>query len=166
MVTRLTVFFFPYALLEVPCNMVLKVLRPSIWIGAMMLSWGTVMTLVGIVKDFDGLVGARTAVRCNYDYIPELYHYYINTLAAWSRRSRLLPSKYIFPNNLVPTTRAAESDGRLLQCRLVLRCVFRSPRIRPAENGGNWRFRRMAMDFYCRGPSNCCCWRDLLLAAS
>ena len=59
---RLTVFFFPYALLEIPSNMVLKVLRPSIWVGAMMLAWGVVMTLMGIVKDYDGLAGARAAV--------------------------------------------------------------------------------------------------------
>ncbi|CAH0057708.1 unnamed protein product [Clonostachys solani] len=58
----LTVFFFPYALLEIPSNMVLKVVRPSIWIGAMMLAWGTVMTLMGIVKDFHGLAGARAAL--------------------------------------------------------------------------------------------------------
>ncbi|CAG9940277.1 unnamed protein product [Clonostachys rosea f. rosea IK726] len=58
----LTVFFFPYALLEIPSNMVLKVVRPSIWIGAMMLAWGTVMTLMGIVKDFHGLTGARAAL--------------------------------------------------------------------------------------------------------
>ena len=42
--------------------MVLKVLRPSIWVGAMMLAWGIVMTLMGIVKDYNGLAGARAAV--------------------------------------------------------------------------------------------------------
>lgn len=60
---RLTVFFFPYALLEIPSNMVLKLMRPSIWIGIMMVSWGVVMTLMGIVKDYHGLAGARVAVR-------------------------------------------------------------------------------------------------------
>lgn len=58
----LTVFFFPYALFEVPSNMVLKVIRPSIWIGVMMLTWGVVLTLMGIVQNFSGLAGARTAV--------------------------------------------------------------------------------------------------------
>lgn len=51
--TSLTVFFFPYALLEVPSNMVLKVVRPSIWISAMVVAWGAVMTLMGIVRSYE-----------------------------------------------------------------------------------------------------------------
>ena len=39
----LTVFFIPYALLEVPSNIVLKLMRPSWWIAIMMFSWGIVM---------------------------------------------------------------------------------------------------------------------------
>lgn len=58
----LTVFFFPYALLEVPSNMMLKILRPSVWIGIMMLTWGTIMTLFGIVNGYTGLALARAAV--------------------------------------------------------------------------------------------------------
>lgn len=54
-----TVFFFPYALLEVPSNILLKLMRPSTWIMIMMLSWGTVMTLQGIVQNFEGLVATR-----------------------------------------------------------------------------------------------------------
>ena len=73
----LTMFFIPYALLEVPSNIVLKLMRPSWWIAIMMFSWGLVMyisdkhvvlnrstdllvrTLMGIVQDFSGLVAAR-----------------------------------------------------------------------------------------------------------
>ncbi|OJD38568.1 retrograde regulation protein 2 [Diplodia corticola] len=58
----LTVFFFPYALFEVPSNVVLKLVKPSIWIGCMMIAWGTVMTLMGIVQSYGGLVGARVAL--------------------------------------------------------------------------------------------------------
>ncbi|KAJ6441473.1 high-affinity nicotinic acid transporter [Purpureocillium lavendulum] len=55
----LTAFFIPYALLEIPCNVVLKLTRPSIWMPSIMLAWGIVMTLTGIVKDFRGLVIRR-----------------------------------------------------------------------------------------------------------
>ncbi|PGH06807.1 hypothetical protein AJ79_06449 [Helicocarpus griseus UAMH5409] len=55
----LTVFFVPYAVFEVPSNIVLKILRPSLWISVMLFSWGTVMTLMGIVQNFQGLVAAR-----------------------------------------------------------------------------------------------------------
>ncbi|KAL1627218.1 hypothetical protein SLS56_006457 [Neofusicoccum ribis] len=58
----LTVFFFPYALFEVPSNVVLKLVKPSIWIASMMMTWGTVMTLMGIVQNYEGLVGARVAL--------------------------------------------------------------------------------------------------------
>jgi len=46
----LTVFFFPYAIFEVPSNVVLKLMRPSIWISILMVTWGIVMTLQGIVE--------------------------------------------------------------------------------------------------------------------
>jgi MFS family permease len=55
----LTVFFFPYALFEVPSNVVLKLIRPSIWIGIMMVAWGVVMTCQGLVRGYDGLIVTR-----------------------------------------------------------------------------------------------------------
>jgi hypothetical protein len=38
----LTVFFFPYAIFEVPSNVVLKLMKPSIWISILMVTWGVV----------------------------------------------------------------------------------------------------------------------------
>lgn len=35
----LTAFFPPYCLLEVPSNIILKLLRPSIWITVLLFSW-------------------------------------------------------------------------------------------------------------------------------
>jgi len=55
----LTVFFFTYAAFEVPSNLLLKKLRPSIWLPSIMVAWGVVMTLMGIVKDYEGLLVAR-----------------------------------------------------------------------------------------------------------
>jgi MFS family permease len=55
----LTVFFVPYALFEIPSNIVLKLIRPSIWIPILVFSWGTVMTLMGTVSTYHGLVAAR-----------------------------------------------------------------------------------------------------------
>ena len=39
----LTVFFFPYALFELPSNVLLKRLRPSRWLSFLILCWGIVM---------------------------------------------------------------------------------------------------------------------------
>ncbi|CAI6093584.1 unnamed protein product [Clonostachys chloroleuca] len=55
----LTVFFFPYSLLEVPSNVILKLTRPSRWIAALVISWGTVLALQGIVKNYEQLIVTR-----------------------------------------------------------------------------------------------------------
>lgn len=55
----LTVFFFTYAAFEVPSNLLLKKLRPSRWLPLIMVCWGIVMTLMGLVQSFRGLVVAR-----------------------------------------------------------------------------------------------------------
>ncbi|KAK7056439.1 hypothetical protein VNI00_002994 [Paramarasmius palmivorus] len=52
----LTVFFFSYAVFEVPSNVFLKRLRPSIWLSGLMLLWGVMMTVQGLVHDYGGLV--------------------------------------------------------------------------------------------------------------
>ncbi|KAK9779800.1 putative Major facilitator superfamily domain-containing protein [Seiridium cardinale] len=55
----LTVFFFSYAAFEVPSNLLLKKFRPSRWLPLIMVAWGTVMTLMGIVRSYSGLLAAR-----------------------------------------------------------------------------------------------------------
>jgi hypothetical protein len=67
----LTIFFFSYAAFEVPSNLLLKKLRPSVWLPLIMVAWGTVMTyvypfsqmanfsLMGLVKNYQGLLVAR-----------------------------------------------------------------------------------------------------------
>lgn len=37
----------------------LKKLRPSVWLPCIMVAWGLVMTLMGIVKNYKGLLIAR-----------------------------------------------------------------------------------------------------------
>jgi hypothetical protein len=71
----LTVFFFPYSLFEVSyslhttqrenhnimqpaSNVVLRLLRPSIWLSTLMLGWGIVMTLHGVIHDYGGLLSS------------------------------------------------------------------------------------------------------------
>jgi len=55
----LTIFFFSYAMFEVPSNILLKRLKPSIWLSSLMLLWGIVMTVQGLVHNYGGLLGAR-----------------------------------------------------------------------------------------------------------
>jgi fucose permease len=56
----LSVFFVPYVLLEVPSNMLLKKFkRPSVYLGILITAWGIIMTMMGVVKNFTGLLITR-----------------------------------------------------------------------------------------------------------
>lgn len=55
----LTVFFIPYSALEVPSNMLLKRMTPKIWLPVIMILWGIVMTMMGLVKNYGQLVATR-----------------------------------------------------------------------------------------------------------
>jgi MFS family permease len=57
--TLTPVFFFTYCAFEVPSNLLLKRLRPSIWLPSIMVAWGVVMTLMGIVQNYHGLLACR-----------------------------------------------------------------------------------------------------------
>lgn len=56
----LSVFFVPYILLEVPSNMLLKKFkRPSCYLGILIVCWGIIMTMMGVVKNFAGILVTR-----------------------------------------------------------------------------------------------------------
>ncbi|CAI7647949.1 unnamed protein product [Penicillium bialowiezense] len=55
----LTVFFFTYCVFELPSNLLLKKLRPSRWLPLIMVAWGIVMTLMGVVHNYSGLLATR-----------------------------------------------------------------------------------------------------------
>ncbi|OGM49825.1 MFS transporter [Aspergillus bombycis] len=56
----LSLFFIPYVLLEVPSNILLKhFTRPSVYLGTLIVSWGVIMTLTGVVRNFGGLLTMR-----------------------------------------------------------------------------------------------------------
>ncbi|EUC46479.1 hypothetical protein COCMIDRAFT_35841 [Bipolaris oryzae ATCC 44560] len=81
----LSVFFVPYILLEVPSNMLLKKFkRPSYYLGILIVSWGIIMTMMGVVKNFAGLLITRILLGvfeagffpgavylCSYWYMPK-----------------------------------------------------------------------------------------------
>ncbi|KAF2015069.1 MFS general substrate transporter [Aaosphaeria arxii CBS 175.79] len=54
-----TIFFVPYIIFEIPSNIVLKKVRPSIWLSFLVVSWGIVMTCMGAVQNFKGMLACR-----------------------------------------------------------------------------------------------------------
>ncbi|KAJ5211467.1 uncharacterized protein N7498_003113 [Penicillium cinerascens] len=55
----LTIFFVSYSVFEPLTNVLLKRLRPSVFIPIIIICWGICMTLMGIVKNYSGLMAVR-----------------------------------------------------------------------------------------------------------
>ncbi|KAH8898844.1 MFS general substrate transporter [Thozetella sp. PMI_491] len=55
----LAIFFPFYVAAEIPSNMAMKRFRPSIWIPSIMVAWAVCCTLMGIVKNYQGIMAAR-----------------------------------------------------------------------------------------------------------
>ncbi|KAJ7281384.1 MFS general substrate transporter [Mycena rebaudengoi] len=82
----LTVFFISYSIFEVPSNIFLKRLRPSIWFSLIMIMWGLMMTLQGLAHNYGGLVGLRWMLGTfEAGLYPGMAYY----LSCWYRRSEL-----------------------------------------------------------------------------
>ncbi|KAK0463007.1 MFS general substrate transporter [Desarmillaria tabescens] len=58
----LTMYFVPYCIFECPANLVLKKFRPSRWLPGITVTWGIIMTLMGLVKNYPQLVGVRVCL--------------------------------------------------------------------------------------------------------
>ncbi|KAL4062588.1 MFS general substrate transporter [Scleroderma citrinum] len=80
----LTIFFISYSLFEVPSNITLKRLRPSVWFSLLMVGWGVMMTLQGLVQNFSGLMAMRWLLGMfEAGFFPGVSYY----LSCWYKRS-------------------------------------------------------------------------------
>ncbi|KAI0820751.1 MFS general substrate transporter [Trametes gibbosa] len=88
----LTIFFFSYSIFEVPSNIFLKRLRPSIWLSLLMFLWGIMMsksshfvkTVQGLVHNYGGLLGMRWMLGMFEAGLFPGVNYY---LSCWYKRS-------------------------------------------------------------------------------
>ncbi|PVH94135.1 MFS general substrate transporter [Periconia macrospinosa] len=55
----LVIFFVPYILFEIPSNILLKKLKPRIWLSICMFGFGLVTMLQGFVQNYSGLLATR-----------------------------------------------------------------------------------------------------------
>ena len=80
----LSIFFVSYSLAEPLTNVLLKRLRPSIFIPLIMVTWGIVMTTMGLVHNFQGLATARFFLGlAEAGLFPGINYY----LSCWYKRS-------------------------------------------------------------------------------
>jgi len=80
----LSIFFVSYALFEPLTNVLLKRLRPSIFLPLTMLLWGIVMVTMGLVHNFSGLAAARWFLGMTEAGLFPGVNYY---LSCWYKRS-------------------------------------------------------------------------------
>lgn len=66
----LTVFFFTYSLFDIPANMLLKKLRPSVWLPSITLLSGAVTVGMGMTTNWAGLLGTRLLLGMTEVYTP------------------------------------------------------------------------------------------------
>ncbi|KAI4246535.1 MAG: hypothetical protein L6R40_001898 [Gallowayella cf. fulva] len=57
--TALTIFFVPYIVFEIPSNVLLKKLKPHVWLSACMFLFGLVTICQGLVQNYSGLLATR-----------------------------------------------------------------------------------------------------------
>ena len=111
----LTCFFFTYAAFEVPSNLILKRLRPSVWLPAIMVAWGVVMTLMGVVQNYAGLMTARIFLGVTEaGLFPGVAYYLTN----WYKREEIQLRQAMF---FVCQTRAVFVHLRLFRGSLCCR---------------------------------------------
>ena len=57
--TALVIFFIPYILFEIPSNVLLKKMKPRVWLSICMFGFGLVTMLQGFVQNYAGLLATR-----------------------------------------------------------------------------------------------------------
>jgi sugar phosphate permease len=53
------ILFVPYIVLEVPSNLLMKRIKPSMWLSGLMFGWGIITMCQGFVSSYGGLLACR-----------------------------------------------------------------------------------------------------------
>ncbi|KXN83912.1 hypothetical protein AN958_00992 [Leucoagaricus sp. SymC.cos] len=105
----LTLFFFPYALFEVrvempfqncsdvilkpASNVILRRLKPSIWLSTMITLWGIVMSLHGVIHSYGGLITLRLLLGLTE---AGMYPGIVFYISSWYKRTEMGTKVAIF----------------------------------------------------------------------
>ena len=57
--TALTIFFVPYVIFEIPSNIILKRVKPHVWLSICMFGFGLVTVCQGLVQGYGGIITTR-----------------------------------------------------------------------------------------------------------
>lgn len=123
-----------------------------VWVGIMMLAWGTVMILMGLVKNFSELAGVRAALgAAEAGFFPAATY----LLTIWYKRLELQSRMAVFYSKSMSSCTGnfimSPSDAKLSQpcprCRLHFGRILRAPCFRTGTDEGHRRTTRLALDF-------------------
>ncbi|TVY23280.1 putative transporter [Lachnellula hyalina] len=79
----LAIMFPFYVFAEVPSNMMMKRIRPSIWLAVIMVTWSIVMICMGFVRNYPGLLVGRSFLGlCEGGLFPGVSYY----ITMWYKR--------------------------------------------------------------------------------
>ncbi|CAG8256862.1 unnamed protein product [Penicillium salamii] len=82
--TALVVFFVGYVVFEVPSNLVLTRTRPSIFLPAIMMTWGALTCVMGVIQDYSHLLALRIIIGCvEASFAPGV----LLVLSSWYKRT-------------------------------------------------------------------------------
>ncbi|CAH7665799.1 major facilitator superfamily domain-containing protein [Phakopsora pachyrhizi] len=82
----LLIFAIGYLLAEIPSNMVLTRIRPSIYLPMMTMAWGFVAAMISLVNSASGLIAARFVLGfVESGFFPGILYY----LSSWYRKREL-----------------------------------------------------------------------------
>ena len=85
--TTLTAYFVGFILFEVPCNIILKLTSPRLWLPTVTIAWGIICTLTGLSQNFGGFLTARIFLgMAESGYFPGIAFY----LSMWYKRNEQL----------------------------------------------------------------------------
>ncbi|KAJ3775794.1 major facilitator superfamily domain-containing protein [Lentinula raphanica] len=75
-------FYYPYGFLEPFSTLCIKSMRPSFWLGRIMLTWGIIVCCISAVQNYAGLISTRVLLgAAEAGYYPGVIYY----LAFWFR---------------------------------------------------------------------------------
>ncbi|KAI9834854.1 MAG: hypothetical protein M1819_002762 [Sarea resinae] len=82
--TALTIFFVPYVIFEIPSNILLKKLKPHVWLSGCMFFFGLVSICQGLVHNYSGLLATRFFLGlCETGMFPGCFY----LIGMWYKRS-------------------------------------------------------------------------------
>lgn len=117
----LTIFFVPYILFEIPSNILLKKLKPHVWLSACMFLFGFVTICQGRVHGYSGLLATRFFLGvAETGMFPGSFY----LIGMWYKRSEAQRRFSFF----FGSTSLAGAFGGLLVCLFLSAKSFNAPK--------------------------------------